>query len=166
MEKAYADLGGYLLAVCRRYVSDADTSQDLFQDGFVAAYTHFHQFSDRGKGSLKAWLTRIMVNTCLQYLRKGDLKKLQSLEECTVDATQCEPPAAETVEALSETQILEMIAELPIGERTVFNMYVFEDYSQQEIARALGIKRGAVAMRYQRARNTLASKIRAYEKQS
>ena len=83
-----------------------------------------------------------------------------------MDATQCEPPAAETVEALSETQILEMIAELPIGERTVFNMYVFEDYSQQEIARALGIKRGAVAMRYQRARNTLASKIRAYEKQS
>ena len=66
----YRRYSGEMFALCIRYAGNRDTAQDLLHDGFLKAFTSFDKFAYRGEGSLKAWLSRIMVNTALEEARK------------------------------------------------------------------------------------------------
>ena len=164
LEEAYRSDGAYLLSVCRRYVRDAATAQDLFQDGFVSAYTNWSKFTNRGEGSLKAWLSRIMANTCLMYLRKKD--PMHEADEITSvrGASISDEELAGGIARVKDEDLYRMVLDLPEQERTVLNMFVFEGFSHREIAAALGIKESASAMRFHRAKAHLAEMIEKYEK--
>ena len=165
LEKAYTADGAYLLSVCRRYVRDADTAQDMFQDGFVSAYLNFDKFQDRGPGSLKAWLSRIMANTCLMYLRKKDpVRQAEEINSVSFKTTSDEA-LADSIARVKDEVLYKMILDLPEQERTVLNMFVFEGYSHREIAGELGINEGTSAMRLYRAKARLAEMIEKYEKE-
>lgn len=69
-KRLYEVYGGQLLAICLRYIGDRDTAQDVFHDGIIKIYQSIGQFKFLGEGSLKAWLSRVMVNEALGYLRK------------------------------------------------------------------------------------------------
>ena len=164
LEKAYRSDGAYLLSVCRRYVRDAATAQDLFQDGFVSAYTNWSKFSDRGPGSLKAWLSRIMANTCLMYLRKKDpVREADDVSTVPLKAVS-DDSLAGSIAGIRDEDLYNMILDLPEAERTVLNMFVFEGFSHKEISSLLGIKESASAMRFYRAKAHLAEMIEKYEK--
>ena len=165
LEKAYKNDGAYLLSVCRRYVRDADTAQDMFQDGFVSAYLNFDKFHDRGPGSLKAWLSRIMANTCLMYLRKKDpVRNAEEIHSVSFKATSDEALAG-GMSRVKDEDLYNMILDLPEKERTVLNLFVFEGYSHREIAAAMGISEGTSAMRLYRAKARLAEMIEKYERE-
>ena len=165
LEKAYTADGAYLLSVCRRYVRDADTAQDMFQDGFVSAYLNFDKFQDRGPGSLKAWLSRIMANTCLMYLRKKDpVRQAEEINSVSFKTTSDEALAI-GIAGVRDEDLYKMILELPDAERTVLNLFVFERLSHREIARALGINESTSAMRLYRAKARLAEMIKNYERE-
>ena len=66
-KELYERYAGSLLAVCLRYVGNRDTAQDLLHDGFLKLFSSFDKFTWQGKGSLRAWLERVMVNMALQY---------------------------------------------------------------------------------------------------
>ena len=165
LEKAYTNDGAYLLSVCRRYVCDAATAQDMLQDGFVSAYTNFDKFRDRGPGSLKAWLSKIMVNTCLMYLRKKD--PVRGAEDISAVSfkTISDEALASGIAGVRDEDLYKMILELPDAERTVLNLFVFERLSHREIARALGINESTSAMRLYRAKARLAEMIKNYERE-
>lgn len=164
LEKAYNNDGAALLAVCRRYVCNEQTAQDMLQDGFVTAWCNFDKFEDRGKGSLRAWLTKIMVNTCLMYLRKNDLlKESQAISEAEYRLV--DPGGlAEMVRRMESGTLHKLVSELPPDERTVLNLAVFEDLPHREIAKMLGISESNSATRLHRAKKHLAQKIEQYEK--
>ena len=164
LEKAYKKDGAYLLSVCRRYVRDADTARDMFQDGFVSAYTNWSKFTDRGPGSLKAWLARIMANTCLMYLRKRDpVREAEEIDTVPLKAVS-DDSLAGSIAGIKDEDLYNMILDLPDLERTVLNMFVFEGFSHKDIAHLLGIKESASAMRFYRAKAHLAEMIEKYEK--
>lgn len=164
LEKAYRSYGAYLLSVCRRYVRDAAVSQDMFQDGFVSAYTNWDKFTDRGPGSLKAWLTKIMANTCLMYLRKKDpVRGADEIEAVPLKAVS-DDTLAQGIAGVKDEDLYNMILDLPEAERTVLNMFVFDGFSHKDIAHLLGIKESASAMRFYRAKAHLAEMIEKYEK--
>ncbi|MBQ6082003.1 MAG: sigma-70 family RNA polymerase sigma factor [Bacteroidales bacterium] len=164
LEKAYKKDGAYLLSVCRRYVRDADTARDMFQDGFVSAYTNWSKFTDRGPGSLKAWLARIMANTCLMYLRKRDpVREADEIDTVPLKAVS-DDSLAGSIAGIKDEDLYNMILDLPDVERTVLNMFVFEGFSHKDIAHLLGIKESASAMRFYRAKAHLAEMIEKYEK--
>lgn len=164
LEKAYKKDGAYLLSVCRRYVRDADTARDMFQDGFVSAYTNWSKFTDRGPGSLKAWLARIMANTCLMYLRKRDpVREADEIDTVPLKAVS-DDSLAGSITGIKDEDLYNMILDLPDLERTVLNMFVFEGFSHKDIALLLGIKESASAMRFYRAKAHLAEMIEKYEK--
>ncbi|MBQ1168503.1 MAG: sigma-70 family RNA polymerase sigma factor [Bacteroidales bacterium] len=164
LEKAYKKDGAYLLSVCRRYVRDADTARDMFQDGFVSAYTNWSKFTDRGPGSLKAWLARIMANTCLMYLRKRDpVREADEIDTVPLKAVS-DDSLAGSIAGIKDEDLYNMILDLPDLERTVLNMFVFEGFSHKDIAHLLGIKESASAMRFYRAKAHLAEMIEKYEK--
>ena len=152
---------GYLTAVCSRYIVDRDTVKDVLQESFVRIFGKIGEFEYRGEGSVRAWVTRIVVNDSLKALRgSGKMKYVDDLpddreEEEEISSLPKIPPAV----------LQEMIRELPDGYRAVFNLFVFEKKSHKEIAALLGIKEDSSASQFFRARNTLARKIKAYVKE-
>ena len=156
------------MATIFRYVGNDDDAKDVLQDTFVKAYTMIDSFAWEGEGSLQAWLTRIAVNTSLNFLRSR--KRLSTLTVDTADLD--DPPdvveeaTIDEVNRLDTNTILEMVAELPDGYRTVFNLYCLDGYSHKEIARQLGINEKSSSSQLARAKALLAQKIKIYIKEN
>lgn len=165
LEQAYKNDGAYLLSVCRRYVRDLATAQDMLQDGFVSAFLNWGKFRDRGPGSLRAWLSRIMANTCLMHLRKKDAMSEAGDLDSVSFRTAAEESLSAGLDTIRDEDLFRMVLQLPDQERTVLNMFVFEGFSHREIASALGIKESASAMRLYRAKARLAQMIKDYERE-
>ena len=70
MNELYGLYSGYLFALCCRYVADRDTAKDILHDCFLKIFSSIGRFQFRGEGSLKAWMSRIVINESLKYLKK------------------------------------------------------------------------------------------------
>jgi RNA polymerase sigma-70 factor (ECF subfamily) len=150
---------GYLTAVCSRYVVDSAAVKDILQDAFVKVFSKLGGFEYRGEGSLKAWMSRIVVNDSLKSLRgAGRLKYVDELPDTEGEGE------IEGMPDVPVRELAEMIKSLPDGYRTVFNLFVFEKKSHREIAGLLGIKEDSSASQFFRARAMLAKKIKDYWK--
>jgi RNA polymerase sigma-70 factor, ECF subfamily len=123
-----------LFRVCLRYAKDRMEAEDMLQDGFIKIYSDLHQFSFQGP--LGAWMRRVVVNVALQHIRKN--KKFQHTVE--LDHISNEYQTNEIATGNLNTQALtKLIQKLPVGYRTVFNLYVIDGYSHKEIGEMLGI---------------------------
>ncbi len=146
----YDAYSGILFAICMRYASDEDAAKDIFQDAFVRIFQKLPDF--RFEGSLEGWMKRICVNQCLDSLRKYSAFKEDSLE--LVSELQLE--VSESVSGILEMkQLLALLNRLPLGYRTVFNMYVIEGYSHAEIAKVLNISENTSKTQLFKARRQL-----------
>ena len=155
-QKAIYDmLSGKMYAVCLRYMGDRDSAEDILQDGFVTLFTKLDSYS--GEGSFEGWARKIFVNTALMSLRKKDALKGSEDVDAAWNITSDDPTVFEKI---GYKDLLEMIAALPPGFRTVFNMYVIEGYSHKEIGEELGISETTSRSQLQRARVLLQSKIK------
>lgn len=159
----YRLTAGYLTAVGRRYVCDAQDLKDVLQDSYLKIFSQLHRFSYRGPGSLRAWTTRIVVNEAISLLRQRERMDSLSGEDDLSNLPE-EDISEDDMDRLPPEVLQAMVSELPTGYRTVLNLYVFEDKSHQEIARLLGIKESSSASQLHRARQMLARKIKAYWK--
>ena len=142
-KQLYERYAGQLMAICVRYTGDREVAQDVLHDGFLNIFRSFSQFTYKGEGSLKAWLTRIMVNEALGYLRKK---------------------ASTNFEQIPQSVLMQFIKELPDGYRTVFNLYVLEEKGHKEIAEMLGITEHTSSSQLYRAKTLLMKKINDYRK--
>ena len=164
LRQLYDCYAGYLTAVAARYIPDEDALKDVLQDAFVKILTRVKNFQYRGEGSLKAWMTRIVVNKALDCLAMN--KKYESLvtdvddEVVGEDVSSVNEP--DDVDDVPMDIILEMIRRLPVGYRSVFNLYVFEGRSHKEIAKLLNIKESSSASQFHRAKAMLAREIKRY----
>lgn len=153
--KLYNALAPKMFAVCMRYMGDNSAAEDVLQDGFVTLFTKINTFSD--SGSFEGWARKIFVNTALMSLRKNNaLKNSEDLEE--VKNLSSDEPTQ--VEDLGYKEIMKMVSSLPVGYRTVFNMYVVEGFSHNDIAEALGITSATSRSQLQRARMLLQEMIK------
>ena len=153
----YDRYAGYLTAVARRYLPDADKVKDVLQDAFISIFGHFGSFSYRGEGSLRAWMTRIVVNGALHELRgERHTESVERLPEI--------PEEDPDIDGIPLDVLQRMIERLPDGYRTVFNLYVFEQLPHKAIAARLGIKENSSASQYLRAKAILAREIKDYRK--
>ena len=159
MNKLYREYADYLTGVCTRYISNEDTLKDVLQESFIKIFTQIKQFEYRGKGSLKAWLTKIVINEALMQLRKDKMFFI-FLQESTLNELPDEEPDTDDLNA--ET-LLSFVRQLPPGYRAVFNLYVIEEKSHKEIAEILHIKPDTSASQFARARQMLAKMIQTYK---
>lgn len=157
---AYAELYsayvGRIMAICLRYCGNRPDAEDVAQDCFVEAIRCIRRFEWRGDGSLAAWLDRLCVNCCLDFLRKR--KRLQFGEDI------CEDFEEIPVRDVPPNVLLEMISALPDGQRVVFNLHCIEEMSHKEVGRKLRISEGTSASQYYRARMALQTIIKEYLK--
>jgi RNA polymerase sigma-70 factor (ECF subfamily) len=160
-KKLYELYSGKLFYICSRYLNDPDSRNDVIQEGFVKMLHSINRFEWRGAGSLRAWMSQIIVNECLKYI-KANSKKETLLDP--VDFPEIPNEEAELkFEEVPQQAILNMIQSLPNGYRTIFNLYVFENKSHKEIALLLGIGPDSSASQLYRAKQSLAEMIRKYK---
>ena len=144
-----------MYSVCLRYVGDREVAQDLLQDGFVTLFTKLDSY--KGDGSFEGWVRRIFINTSLMYLRKKDaLRMTEDLDN--VRNLSSDIPTQ--IENIGYGELMKLIAQLPPGFRTIFNMYVVEGYSHKDIAEELGITETTSRTQLSRARNWLQARIK------
>lgn len=155
-QKALYDLlSPRMMAVCLRYMGDTESAEDILQDGFVTLFSKLDSYS--GEGSFEGWARKIFVNTALMSLRKKDALKGSEDVEAAWDIASDSPTA---VQQIAYEELLALIAGLPPGFRTVFNMFVIEGFSHKDIAEALGISETTSRSQLQRARVLLQTKIK------
>lgn len=160
MRNLYERHIGYLTAVCSRYVVEVDDVSDVLQESFVKIFDSISGFEYRGKGSVRAWMTRVVVNESLSFLRRNVRPEVHYPEWELPDVA--EEDAPDTTDISPET-IQEMIQKLPQGYRTVFCLYVFEHKSHREIADSLGIKPDTSASQFHKAKDMLRGFINDYK---
>lgn len=124
---------GRLMSVCLRYARDTFEAEDMLQESFITIFKAIHKF--RFEGSFEGWVKKITVNTCLRKLRQ---KQVQFMEIFPGKSEEGFQP--EIFSMLSEKEIISAISTLPEGYRIVFNLYVLDGYSHDEIAKLLSIK--------------------------
>jgi RNA polymerase sigma-70 factor (ECF subfamily) len=149
----------HLKAVCTRYVTDSEDASDVLQETLISIVTHISDFHYLGQGSLKAWATRIAVNESLNFIRRNRRRELMFQEQYIGDIAEEEDPP---IEDIPPEVIQQMVRQLPTGYRTVFNLYVFEDKSHQEIAQLLGTSVKTSISQLHKAKNLLAQMIQTY----
>lgn len=155
----YKRYSGVLMAICLRYVADRETAEDVLHDGFIRIYQSMDRFTYLGEGSLKAWLSRIMANEALGYLRKRNARMQQEVDS---DEIPDMPDDDGGMDDIPQSVLMGFIRQLPDGYRTVFNLYVFEDKSHKEIASLLGITEHTSSSQFYRAKCLLMKKIKEY----
>ncbi|OAV45464.1 RNA polymerase sigma factor [Lewinella sp. 4G2] len=124
-----------MLGVARRYTNRDTDAEDVMVSGFFKAFDKIASFKE--DGSFEGWIRRIVVNEALMLLRKKHALK-QATEIADVNPQYFSTPASATA-SLSEADILHQLDLMPVGYRTVFNLYVVEGYKHREIADMLGI---------------------------
>lgn len=153
--RLYEQYAPAMKAVCYRYIGENDTAEDILQDAFIKVFMSLEDFT--GKGSLEGWIRRIVVNSALEYLRRNDV--LRNTIECD-EILEFSSHEVDAIEKISAEELMDVIASLPSGFRTVFNMYAIEGYSHKEIAQILGINEGSSRSQYNRARMLIQKKIK------
>ncbi len=148
------------MSVCMRYMGNRDDAADVLQETFIKVLTRIGEVSYRGEGTLKSWILRVTVNEALTALRR---KVYFDDVEAMADVPETEEP---DVEKVPLQVMMNMIARLPDGYRTVFNMFVMERMGHKEIARQLGIGVSSSASQLLRAKRILAKEINDYIKRN
>jgi RNA polymerase sigma-70 factor (ECF subfamily) len=163
-QKAVFDLyASKMLGVCMRYARNNADAEDMLQDAFIKVFDKIKQF--KGEGSFEGWIRKIVVNTALKKYTLIRYDK-EIIGHEGVDAEHFFSTEQGAYSHLSEKELLQLINKLPDGYRFVFNMYVIEGYSHDEIATLLGIQSGTSRSQLAKARMLLQKQILQIQKQA
>lgn len=155
-ELLFRQFYGKMLAVCMRYIHDRDSAQEVLQEGFIKVFDNIKGYDS--KGSFEGWIRRIMANCAIDAIRK--VRKDTKLTDDDRDFKYIPEEDDEEAEDWDITSMkaevaMEAIQQLSPAYRTVFNLYVLEEYTHKEIAEALGISEGTSKSNLAKARMNL-----------
>lgn len=139
-----------MLAVCYRYAHNREDAEDMLQEGFIKVFLQLRTFENRG--SFEGWIRKIIVHTCINILKKNK-KFNESVDLIHASAIQIREDSVPAV--VQVKQIVECIRTLPIGYRTVLNLFAIEGYSHREIAQLLDIEESTSRSQFTRAKSML-----------
>lgn len=163
LEELHNRYAPVLMGLSLRYCGNRSDAEDVLHDAFIKILSGINSFDERPNSSFEGWLKRITVNTALNFIRSKTKTNLVVSVNPMVEDLQEEQTADDSFlkmgEFLTKDIILQMICELPDGYRTVFNMYVFEEFSHKEIASELKCTENTSKSQLFKARSILRRKI-------
>ena len=146
-EALYARFSPRMLGVCYRFARNKEDAEDMLQEGFIKVFSQIKQF--RGQGALEGWIRRIIVHTCINILKKN--KKFNESVDL-IYAGNIYLNEHNIPSILQAKQVVEAIRLLPMGYKTVLNLYAIEGYSHKEIGQMLDIEESTSRSQYTRAK--------------
>jgi RNA polymerase sigma factor (sigma-70 family) len=134
---------------CLRMAQNPHDAEDILQSVFVEVFSKLESF--RHESSIGAWIKRITVNKCINFLKSRRL----AFQELTAMNDRAEDQAPETETSYTVEKINRAVAELPEGYRVVFSLYAIEGYDHEEISQILNISEATSKSQYSRAKAKL-----------
>lgn len=158
-ELAYAHYYGYMLTVGMRYVDDVNDAKMLINESFFKAFTKIAQYNITIP--FEIWIRRIMINTCIDYLRKNKKTKFNiTLTNAVVSTTEAYLYTKNEADSNIETAYLtRLLNTVPETSRKAFYLFAVDGYSHKEIGQLLGISEGTSKWHISNARKILQQKI-------
>lgn len=134
-----------------RMMHNRELAEDMLQEAFCQAFMSLHTF--RYESTFGTWLKRILVNTCINELkrRKVELILMNDLLQIYPEHVEDEEPGS----SLSVADVKNAMESLPAGSRTIFSLYLLEGYDHQEISEILDISESASRSQYSRAKDKI-----------
>jgi RNA polymerase sigma-70 factor (ECF subfamily) len=156
-KELYYMLRDYAMKICYRYQNNIDQVEDIVNEGFIKLFKNIHQFEESRHtdtlASMKGWFKRILVNTCIDHYRKNASSiHGQMLSEDTENIADKQETG---LDVLAYKEIIEAIRLLSPAYRAVFNLFVIEGLTHEEIAKQLGISVGSSKSNLSKARENL-----------
>jgi RNA polymerase sigma-70 factor (ECF subfamily) len=151
----YKRYASKLFSLCLKYSKNYVDAEDNLHDAFVTIFKKIEQY--KNVGSFEGWIKRITINTALQCYRQVgvfDIINEAAIEDVTVDVNNND---------VDLDFLLKIIQELPDRYRLVFNLYVLDGYSHNEISELLNISSGTSKSNLARGRYILKQKIEDYK---
>ena len=155
-KKIYTSFYGYAMAVCDRYTSNQDDAIEILNDGFLKVFKEIYRYKPAYSdvvSSFKGWLRKIMVYTAIDHFRKNH--KHQFTTDLDNGVIQVASRAEDALDRISYEEIIRSIQDLTPGYRTVFNLFIIEGFTHEEISEKLGISIGTSKSNLAKARRQL-----------
>lgn len=149
-EALYNRFSPRMLGVCYRFARNREDAEDMLQEGFIKVFSQIHQF--RSQGALEGWIRRIIVHTCINILKKN--KKFTDSVDL-IHAGNMYLNENNIPSILETKEVVESVKQLPIGYRTVLNLYAIEGFNHKEISKMLDIEESTSRSQYTRAKAML-----------
>lgn len=143
-----------MFGVCLRYAKDNTEAEDNLQDGFIKVFQNIERF--RHEGSFEGWIRRIMVNVSLEKFRKQHI--MHPVEDVSI--YEGKNVSDDILSAISAKELIAVIQELPPRYRMVFNLFVIEGMTHQEISDEMQITVGTSKSNLARARDILKRRVK------
>lgn len=153
-EKLYRQFYGFAMSVCVRYTQSRDEALEIVNDSFLKIFTKGDQYDS--KYPFKAWFRRIIVNTALDFYRS---QQKHYFHENIEEAYEVSSNDSNPLSQLNYEEIINLVQRLPSGYKMVFNLYVIDGFSHEEISNQLGISVGTSKSNLSRAREALRKMI-------
>ncbi|AJW64034.1 ECF RNA polymerase sigma factor SigE [Elizabethkingia miricola] len=154
-ELLYRRYSNVLFSICLRYSGNYENAQDVFQEGFILIFKKITQYSF--SGSFEGWIKRVMVNLNLEKHRQKEIW-LTEIEE-NMPLIDEEDNDSDDFQNFNYQDLIRYVQNLPTQYRQVFNLYVFEEYTHNEIAESLKISPGTSKSNLSRAREILRKEL-------
>jgi RNA polymerase sigma-70 factor (ECF subfamily) len=142
----YEKFSAKMLVVCYRYAHNREDAEDMLQEGMIKVFSQIHTFESRG--ALEGWIRRIIVHTCINTLKKNK-RFNDSVDLIHASSLQVREESIPSI--IQAKEVVECIRMLPIGYRTVLNLYAIEGFSHKEISGMLDIEESTSRSQYTRA---------------
>ncbi len=151
MAELFSILAPKLKGICYRYCGNSFDAEDLLQESFIIIFTKLGTYRD--EGSFEGWARRITVNTSLNWLKKN--KVILQMQELNNRIEAEEEEEEENIADVHSEELVNHIACLPDGYRTILNLFAIEGLSHKEISEQLGISESTSRSQYTRAKKAL-----------
>jgi RNA polymerase sigma factor (sigma-70 family) len=155
-KKLYSSFYGYAMAICDRYASNQEDTIEIINDGFLKIFREIHNYQPAYSdvvSSFKGWLRKIMIYTAIDHFRK--YHKHQMVTDLETVMYQAPAHTIDVLDRISHEEIIRCVQQLSPGYRAVFNLFVIDELSHDEIAKELGISVGTSKSNLAKARKQL-----------
>lgn len=153
-QSLYEHFYGKMMVVCMRYANCQDEALDMFQEAFIKVFKNLPKYGK--KGSFEGWVRRIMVNTCIDHIRKNKINNnMVELDSNHGSIEIDEEKDAGILDHVSFNDLINMVQHLSPAYRSVFNLYIVDGFTHQEISNALGISIGTSKSNLAKAKRNL-----------
>ncbi len=142
-QKIYQTFYGYAISICSRYTNKHEDAVEILNDGFLKIFKEIHRFTPaytNVASSFKGWLAKIMIYTAIDYNRRYHRQELMTfLNGKVIDMPSVYESA---LDKISYQEIIQAVQNLSPGYRTIFNLFVIEGFTHEEIGKKLKISVG------------------------
>jgi RNA polymerase sigma factor (sigma-70 family) len=149
----YQHYYSYALSICMRYSRNMAEAREVVNDGFMKVFAKIDQYQQ--DAPFKGWLRKIMINASIDQYRK----ELKHQHHAAIEVAANSFVQEEAITHLSHEELIGLVQQLSPAYRTIFNLYVIDGYTHEEISKMIGISRGTSKSNLMKARENLRSML-------